>query len=91
MSFCQAAREQYPRPYPRPQWEGLSADCGADAAVPFNVSQTNLPGVFAVGDVSSGSVKRVASAVGEESVVVQAIQSRLASLRPAEARGPVTT
>ena len=58
-------------------------DCGADAAVPFNVFQTNLPGVFAVGDVRSGSVKRVASAVGEGSVVVQAIHARLASLRAA--------
>jgi len=65
-------------------------DCGADAAVPLNVFQTNLPGVFAVGDVRSGSVKRVASAVGEGSVVVQAVHARLASLRQAEARGPVT-
>lgn len=65
-------------------------DCGTDAAVPFNVFQTNLPGVFAVGDVRSGSVKRVASAVGEGSVVVQAIHARLASLRQAEAREPVT-
>jgi thioredoxin reductase (NADPH) len=61
-------------------------DCGADAAVPFNLFQTNLPGVFAVGDVRSGSVKRVASAVGEGSVVVQAIHARLASLRQAQAR-----
>ena len=29
----------------------------AEAATPFNVFQTNLPGVFAVGDVRSGSVK----------------------------------
>jgi thioredoxin reductase (NADPH) len=65
-------------------------DCGPAAAVPFNVFQTNLPGVFAVGDVRSGSVKRVASAVGEGSVVVQAIHARLASLRQAEAREPVT-
>ena len=65
-------------------------DCGADAAVPFNLFQTNLAGVFAVGDVRSGSVKRVASAVGEGSVVVQAIHARLASLRQAEAREPVT-
>jgi len=65
-------------------------DCGADAAVPFNGFQTSLPGVFAVGDVRSGSVKRVASAVGEGSVVVQAIHARLASLRQAEAREPVT-
>ncbi len=65
-------------------------DCGADAAVPFNVFQTSLPGVFAVGDVRSGSVKRVASAVGEGSVVVQAIHARLAALRQAEAREPAT-
>jgi len=61
-------------------------DCGADVVVPFNLFQTNLPGVFAVGDVRSGSVKRVASAVGEGSVVVQAINARLASLRQAEER-----
>ena len=64
-------------------------DCGADAAVPFNGFQTSLPGDFAVGDVRSGSVKRVASAVGEGSVVVQAIHARLASIRRAEAREPV--
>ncbi len=33
--------------------------------------ETTEPGVFAVGDVRSDSVKRVASAVGEGSVVVQ--------------------
>ncbi len=34
---------------------------------------TSAPGIFAVGDVRSGSVKRVASSVGEGSVVVSAI------------------
>ena len=63
---------------------------GAEASVPFNAFQTSLPGVFAVGDVRSGSVKRVASAVGEGSVVVQAIHARLAALRQLEAREPVT-
>jgi thioredoxin reductase (NADPH) len=38
---------------------------------------TTREGVFAVGDVRSGSVKRVASAVGEGSVVVQAIHQFL--------------
>jgi thioredoxin reductase (NADPH) len=65
-------------------------DCGADTHGPYNAFQTNLPGVFAVGDVRSGSVKRVASAVGEGSVVVQAVHARLASLRQAEAREAVT-
>jgi thioredoxin reductase (NADPH) len=40
--------------------------------------ETNLPGVFAVGDVRHGSVKRVASAVGEGSACVQAIHRVLA-------------
>jgi thioredoxin reductase (NADPH) len=39
---------------------------------------TSVPGVFAVGDVRAGSVKRVASAVGEGSVVISAIHSYLA-------------
>ncbi len=34
--------------------------------------ETSTPGIFAVGDVRSGSVKRVASAVGEGSVVISA-------------------
>jgi thioredoxin reductase (NADPH) len=35
--------------------------------------ETSVPRVFAVGDVRAGSVKRVASAVGEGSVVVQLV------------------
>lgn len=45
--------------------------------------ETSHPGIFAVGDVRSGSVKRVASAVGEGSVVVSAVWSHLESLRQA--------
>jgi len=33
----------------------------------------DLPGIFAVGDVRAGSVKRVASAVGEGSVVISGV------------------
>jgi thioredoxin reductase (NADPH) len=47
------------------------------ALTPASPFETSLPGVFAVGDVRSGSVKRVASAVGEGSVVVQAIHRYL--------------
>ncbi len=43
---------------------------------------TSVPGVFAVGDVRAGSVKRVASAVGEGSVVISAVHSYLAATRP---------
>ena len=44
---------------------------------------TAAPGIFAVGDVRSGSVKRVASAVGEGSVVVSRIWQYLEDTRPA--------
>jgi thioredoxin reductase (NADPH) len=41
--------------------------------------ETSRPGIFAVGDVHSGSIKRVASAVGEGSMAVRLIHQRLAS------------
>jgi thioredoxin reductase (NADPH) len=44
--------------------------------------ETSLPGVFAVGDVRHGSVKRVASAVGEGSVVIQSVHSFLSTAVP---------
>jgi thioredoxin reductase (NADPH) len=40
--------------------------------------ETSLPGIFAVGDVRSTSVKRVASAVGEGSICVQLVHKVLA-------------
>jgi len=43
--------------------------------------ETSRPGVFAVGDVRSGSVKRVASAVGEGSMAVRLVYDRLAAAR----------
>jgi thioredoxin reductase (NADPH) len=49
---------------------------------------TSLPGIFAVGDVRSKSVKRVASAVGEGSVVIQAVHHYLAALREAASAKP---
>jgi thioredoxin reductase (NADPH) len=42
--------------------------------------ETSLPGVFAVGDVRAQSVKRVASAVGEGSVVIQQVHEHLERL-----------
>jgi thioredoxin reductase (NADPH) len=42
------------------------------------ILETSAPGVFAVGDVRCGSTKRVASAVGEGSVVVEQLHRRLA-------------
>ena len=43
--------------------------------------ETSLPGVFAAGDVRSGSMKRVAAAVGEGSSAVRSVHERLASGR----------
>jgi thioredoxin reductase (NADPH) len=44
-----------------------------------NPLETNEPGVFAIGDVRSGSVKRVAAAVGEGAQVVAALHAYLAA------------
>jgi thioredoxin reductase (NADPH) len=51
--------------------------------------ETSLPGVFAVGDARHGSTKRVASAVGEGSVVIEQVHQLLAQAarpHPAPAR-----
>jgi thioredoxin reductase (NADPH) len=42
--------------------------------------ETSLPGVFAVGDVRSGSVKRVASAVGEGAIAISLVHRTIAEL-----------
>jgi thioredoxin reductase (NADPH) len=41
--------------------------------------ETSLPGIFAIGDVRHGSIKRVATAVGEGAMVVRLVHERLAS------------
>jgi thioredoxin reductase (NADPH) len=51
----------------------LSAECGA--------LETSRRGVFAIGDVRAGSIKRVAAAVGEGAQVVAAIHAHLAANR----------
>jgi len=47
--------------------------------------ETDIPGVFAAGDVRSGSTKRCAAAVGEGSMAVQFVHAHLA--RSATVRG----
>ena len=60
---------------------GPVADDLADArwplARPPHLLETSLPGVFAVGDVRAGNVKRVASAVGEGSIAVSFVHQVL--------------
>jgi thioredoxin reductase (NADPH) len=66
---------------PRTEWisaeierdERGFVEAGADYA-------TTAPGVFAIGDVRAGSVKRVAAAVGEGSVVIQHVHRYLESI-----------
>ena len=46
-----------------------------------------MPGVFAVGDLRHGAVKRVASAVGEGSAVVRQILEYIEGSRPGRCAG----
>lgn len=54
--------------------------------------ETSVPGIFAAGDVRSGSVKRCATAVGEGAMAVQFVHARLAELarRAGAATAPPT-
>jgi thioredoxin reductase (NADPH) len=54
----------------------VQASTAARAPFPF---ETSVPGVFAVGDVRAGSLKRVAAAVGEGSSAVRAVHDYLAT------------
>ena len=58
---------------------------GSEEHAPYRAS---IPGIFAVGDVRSGSVKRVASGVGEGSVVVADIHAFLRNLDEAPPQPP---
>ena len=49
--------------------------------------ETSRPGIFAVGDVRSGSVKRVAAAIGEGSMAVRLVFDRLQATGSADAIG----
>jgi thioredoxin reductase (NADPH) len=60
-------------------WEGARPKGWALERDPF-LLETNVPGLFAVGDVRHGSVKRVASGVGEGSVAVQFIHQYLSKV-----------
>lgn len=65
---------------------GPDADDGADAGTLLQgrqrfVLETSTPGIFAAGDVRSGSVKRVATAVGDGAIAVQLAHRYLALAR----------
>jgi thioredoxin reductase (NADPH) len=50
--------------------------------------ETNRPGVLAVGDVRSGSIKRVASAVGEGAMAVRVIHELRSGRSAPDPTGP---
>ena len=85
---------------PNTDWlatSGLSLDHRGFVLTGADVSENRLPletsrrGVFAVGDVRSGSVKRVAASVGDGAQVVAAIHSYLAAHEAIELERPVIT
>ena len=53
--------------------------CAFPRTRPRSSLETSRPGVFAIGDVRGGSVKRVAAAVGEGAQVVAALHAFLAN------------
>jgi thioredoxin reductase (NADPH) len=55
---------------------------GEDAGGDRHVLETSRRGIFAIGDVRSKSIKRVAAAVGEGAQVVAALHSYLATIKP---------
>jgi thioredoxin reductase (NADPH) len=54
------------------------------AANTDNLLETSVPGVFAAGDVRSGSTKRCAAAVGEGAMAVQFVHRHLAARRASQ-------
>ena len=50
--------------------------------------ETSVPGIFAAGDVRHGSIKRVASGVGEGSIAIAFVHEHLADLAARQAGDP---
>ena len=75
---CSSARSRIPIGCPGPASRSTTRASCAPAANIRRPLETSLPGVFAIGDVRAGSVKRVAAAVGEGAQVVAALHAFLA-------------
>ena len=89
---CSSAPSRTPTGWPAPASRSTTRASCAPAATSQSPLETSLPGVFAIGDVRSGSVKRVAAAVGEGAQVVAALHAFLAqagiAATPARIGGP---
>jgi thioredoxin reductase (NADPH) len=75
--------------YPRTDWLGDSVArdehgfvLTGDDAGSKRLLETSAPGVYAVGDIRSGSIKRVATAVGEGAMVVPFVHEQLGAPLP---------
>jgi thioredoxin reductase (NADPH) len=66
------------------------SDARTDGVEPLPL-ETTLPGVFAAGDVRCGSIKRVASAVGEGSMAVRLVHEHLANRRPGQVQTKIAS
>ena len=64
-----------------------SASMWANSTRPPAALETSLPGIFAVGDVRSGSIKRCAAAVGEGSMAIAGVHEALRELSGEGAKG----
>jgi thioredoxin reductase (NADPH) len=62
-----------------PEAAGARAGAGAETGWRPSVLETSQPGIFAVGDVRSGSAKRVAAAVGEGAMAIRLATERARS------------
>lgn len=59
-------------------------DTAHEGTMPASTLETSVPGIFAIGDVRSGSTKRVAAAVGEGAAVVAQIHGYLEKMKQPE-------
>jgi thioredoxin reductase (NADPH) len=80
---------------PHTAWLGSVVELDAKGFVLTDANpsplETNQPGVFAAGDVRRGSIKRVASAVGEGAMAVRFVHEHFAGHHSAPEAGPVHT
>jgi thioredoxin reductase (NADPH) len=74
--------EWLPEQVGRDQWGSVLTGPDVDQHPPLGrarlLLETSMPGVFAVGDVRHGSIKRVASAVGDGSICIRLVHEYLA-------------
>ena len=88
---CSSAPTRTPTGSRTAMWRSIAKGfvrTGAEFGAEHHALETNRAGVFAIGDVRCGSVKRVAAAVGEGAQVVAALHAYLARTGAAAASHP---